>query len=305
MRQTFDLRLALCVTIGLAPTLGCGDGAFTDDLRPPIARLRGTVTTDQAFDLTDVRVALVWRVGGTIDAPPLRVAQDTPLTAGFPAQFELAITELPPAEALTGPDSLPTSAPENGRFAYGAVVAYRDRNQNGQLDLTPVTADAFVDELVGYNEYLTVIYEIDTPNTGYFLIVGEPYEDGIGFFARPIDTPVTLPLHLEPHHSCFLTDWPIEDEDQSLGRGPWPFLDDWNCPAGLPAETEELRCWIDPESQHYSYFALWTTPTSDFILTTCGQARRGCYNGAHPGAGDADDHCPCDPAAGYTCWDGL
>jgi hypothetical protein len=177
-------------------------------------------------------VAIVWSVvssSGT--STELRVARDVAVTPVFPAQFELDLTEPPPAEALNtimGNSSL--------KYAYGSIVAYEDVNKNGTLDLVDPNAPNPIDRVLASPPYDSIVYlqgnapslganGVDDngakPTAGFsfyevqplgeWACSGGPITDGVtpnppcpGFLWKGIDTSITLTLSNDPTLSQFL-----------------------------------------------------------------------------------------------------
>jgi hypothetical protein len=296
------LRSLLTAALAAALLAGCGD-SMPVGFKPPLATLTGTIAVTLPPPAgAEVRVALLWATNTDSWADKSIkhfVAQDVAVTGvTWPAQFQLAITDLPPDNAI-----------EFGA-AGGQVIAYRDLNHNGQLDFTPPDAEHFVDEVVAYDTGL-VIWYFD-PSTGF--------TPGFSTSQGSIDTPITLteqPLA----SSCHLLEWELSSSDGPAGPGPWgpnAGVTHMNyCPGSpvqltadgtgteltdhdghLPAETTELYC----QSDDGFYEARWTPETtSAFVLETCGAVIRTC-NGLRDGSATPPPAwpCPCDPSL-YTC----
>jgi hypothetical protein len=314
MKSLHATRLASTLAAVLATGLcACGDTAPTEEPPVPLAVLSGTISVESPPPAdAEVRVALLWATNSQSWADKSIkhfVAQDVAVTAvTWPAQFQLAITELPPENAL-----------DHGS-AGGQVVAYRDLNHNGKLDFTPPDADHFVDEVVAYDSNLAIWYRDPDMNPGF--------TPGFSTSEGPIDTPITLterPLAA----SCHLLEWELSEPiDGPAGVGPWgpdTGVGHMNyCPespvqltadgvgteltdgdGSPPPETSELACQTfgDPTGQPAGFYdARWSPETtSAFVLETCGTLVRNCSSlrttGGTPPSGWP---CPCDPAK-YTC----
>jgi hypothetical protein len=305
------IGVALAAAATGALLAACDDEAPAP--RPVLATLSGTISaTEPPPADAEIRVALLWATNSkSWEDKSIKhfVAQDVAVTAvSWPATFQLAITELPPENAL-----------DHGA-AGGQVIAYRDLNHNGKLDFTPPDADHFVDEVFAYDSDLAVWYQDPDMNPG--LTPGFSTSEG------SIDTPITLterPLAA----SCHLLEWELSDPANGpAGVGPWgpnTGVGHMNyCPesptqltadgvgveltdgdGSPPPETTELACQVfsgPPDQPAGFYEARWSPEnTSAFVLATCGTPVRSCNslrasNDTPPPAWP----CPCDPAR-YTC----
>ena len=288
----------------------CGS-SMPDDHKPILATISGTIAATPSITETppsegEIRVALLWATNSdSWQDKHIKhfVAQDVAITAvSLPAQFELAITDLPPENAL-----------DHGAGG-GQVIAYRDLNHNGKLDFTPPDADHFVDEVVAYDSELVVWYFDPETHPGFI--------PGFSTSKGPIDTPVTL-TERPFAASCHLLEWELNDPiDGPAGVGPWgpsSGVGHMNyCPespvylppgaAGVelgdgdgspPPETSELFC--DPPPQGQGYEAYWVPEvTSAFVLETCGPVERTCHALRASDVVPSGWPCPCDPQK-YTC----
>jgi hypothetical protein len=306
----FHLRNPAPLIAAAALLAGCGE-SMPSDQRPVLATIRGTLQVEPSTSDAEIRVALLWLIydDSSVDQNSKHfVAQDVPVTSvTLPATFELAITDLPPENALY-----------HGT-AGGSVIAYRDLNHNGQLDFTPPDADHFIDEAVAWDDELWIRYVDPELNPGY--------TPGFSTSKGSIDTPVTL-SEVPMVASCHLLEWDLK-QPENAGPGPWgPILSvgmDY-CPespysippggAGVelgdgdgspPPETSEVYCEesfgsSDPVAQVYT--AYWVPEhTSDFVLATCGPLERSCHEGRDLSVmPPAAWPCPCDPSR-YTCRD--
>ena len=171
-----------------------------------------------------IRVAVVWR---NANSNGFNASADAPVTAGAtPFEFNISLTGAPPVDVLItrsilasqygaygsyssssgssyDDPGLPGSPPHfasfepqdlsaDFAFAMGTLVAYRDNNGNGKLDLVDSSATTFVDEVVGINESLGVFWFQGTipnggdlrdlagtlPNAGYDLALLSPCPRG-------------------------------------------------------------------------------------------------------------------------------
>ena len=173
----------------LAPVAG-GCGSLGDvDRREPLAVIQGQLTqagTTSAAAPSNVRIAVVWM---NVSDSSYRATQDVQATPVFPSSYRLELTDPPPREAMASEESSPSEAPDAPStpgnpgtptptpdpdkigtrnvgerpstafsVAYGAVVAYEDRNGNGKLDLVDASATSYVDRILGANADLALIY---------------------------------------------------------------------------------------------------------------------------------------------------
>jgi hypothetical protein len=134
----------------LAVLPACGDAAGVD-YAPPLAELRGVITASEIPSPAEVRVAFAWRRRDP-DGRTLRVTQDVGVRAEFPVRFALAVTRLPPQEALNNGTS--------GAFLYatGTIIVYEDRNQNRTLDLLATDAVESPDRVLGAPSSMSIFY---------------------------------------------------------------------------------------------------------------------------------------------------
>jgi hypothetical protein len=297
--------------LAIGSLAACG-GAMAKNDKPVLATITGSVTvTTPPPQGDEVRVALLWQVNlKTLQDISTKhvVAQDVAVTGEtWPAGFTLAITDLPPADAI-----------ESGT-AIGSVIAYRDLDHNGQLDFTAPDADGFADQILAYDSKLLVSYSQDGAGVapkGFSLNMGSP-----------IDQPIVLTDHSQLAASCYLLDWDLENAS-AAGASPWSIVtnDMSYCPqspeqedpvSGLPqmgngdgsppTDTKELACFTDPNAPNTpspSYTAYWHPPTeSPFISQTCGALARHCHalrDSTQGAAVPSKWPCPCDPNK-YTC----
>jgi hypothetical protein len=292
-----DMRL-LPVAVALSLVSACSESPSGGDDQPDnaIARLRGTLDGETQIDIEGLRVAIVWIGDGHDSTKRPWVPQEVEvvsITPTWPAQFELAITDPPPAGAMHFQIG----------YSQARLVAYRDLNGNGQLDWTPVTADAFVDRVVAYNPGLVLWYFDDG---GLKLML-----PGSGDLLDPT-TPITMLERSALRASCHLLDWmprsafeagkhsyPDPDEGD---QGPWDHEGAVECPGGQPpADVTHLACDETPGPGDYQFWASWTTQTSEFVSSVCGPVMRICWtNRPDPSVGGPWP-CPCDAQTQATC----
>jgi hypothetical protein len=143
----------------------CGRQAGSDYTKP-YATVRGNITAPTPPPPGPLHVALVWLAVH----PPLgaiEIAQDVEVAPQFPAQFELDITSLPPANAVSGfvdpADAASRGLDPNMQWAQAALLVYVDGNGNGVLDMMP-QGQTSPDQVIGKAEGVTL----------WFLAQGSP-----------------------------------------------------------------------------------------------------------------------------------
>jgi hypothetical protein len=222
----------------------------------PLATIQGALTNTSNVPVgNDVRVAVVWVA---VDGQHLSVSEDLPVQPVFPSSFVIQLTAPPPASAIQ-----PLPGSDSTSIALGAVVAYEDLNGNGQLDLVPDDAGAFIDKIVGANESMYLVYiagalspalnakQTGTPTLGYNLGRASSCQvmpPGPGATADggqtcsqdkdewlPITTPYDLPLSSDPQVNQIM----CANGTSASGGGSFPSV--WDVgrqgtpPGGYPA----------------------------------------------------------------------
>jgi hypothetical protein len=184
---------SLVLLSGLSLTLAasaCGSLDANSGVSPPLATIGGAIVEAPGAPSAsgNIRVAVVWRA---LDSGQVSVSQDLPVQPKFPSSFQIQLDIPPPASALISGQDLealffptPTAGtcgiPVDGgegcsdaaapavdaglpsladwSIGVGIVVAYEDVNDNGQLDLVANDASSYVDEIVGVNNDLAILY---------------------------------------------------------------------------------------------------------------------------------------------------
>lgn len=151
----FVLRLPRRVPwlAALAAAAGCGE-AVGPDYAPPLASFRGVITASELPAPAEVRVAFAWRKRDP-EGNILRVTQEAAVRAEFPVRFALAVTRLPPEEAMNDGT---TSAGTAFRYATGTLIVYEDRNRNQRLDLLATDARESADRVLGAPSAMSMFY---------------------------------------------------------------------------------------------------------------------------------------------------
>jgi hypothetical protein len=181
----------------LASTFACGELGDAGE-RSALAVIDGRLdqqgaTPSSLEEASNVRVAVLWMTSNV----GYKSAYDVPVVPVFPSKFRVELLDPPPEAAMvnfgddvvapTGdnenvsrPKTLPLPAhayavgPQSASFAVGTIVAYEDRNGNGQLDLLDPDAPP-VDRVLGANEELLLVYvEGGLPPAGFFSAISEP-----------------------------------------------------------------------------------------------------------------------------------
>jgi len=223
-----DARLfCLASTLAMSAAACGGEGiSGTTDQPSTLAVVEGEIdnTLHVAVEPSSFRLAVVWtsfvKVEGSHTA--LRIAEDIPVTPSFPAQFQVALKQPPPAEVL-----LPVGDSKL-KGALASLVAYEDTNHNGKLDVLEPDAKTAIDRVWAVAEDDTIAYfEGDgsappnflddvgnAPRAGFQLwkfeplggwacsggpiLSGPPPESCPGFLLQPITTPIRLSLSGSP-----------------------------------------------------------------------------------------------------------
>ena len=290
--------LAACADTGGRGDDDDGDGPL------PANHIRGTIELDtrtQALvapvppDPSEVHVGLAW-MGERVGADPMVrpwALQEVSIVSrsnSWPMEFELAITEPPPAGAIGW---------ELG-YSQAKFVAYRD-NGNGTLDWTPVAADTFIDSVVAFHPHLNLIHQDDGGLQLYMPGEGEP---------SPPDTPITLLERSDERSSCHLLEatprfafealrhsFPDPDEGD---QGPWDGQQFVYCPTDIPPPGANLACQ-DAQVGQYQYYTSWpATGPSAHMSQTCGGLMHFCEGHREDPNAPGPWPGPCDPNV-YNC----
>jgi hypothetical protein len=226
----------------------CGGATGTDKQGPPLVTLHGQLTgTAGASTTGPVSVAIAWypalASNGATANPKAIVTQQVTFQGNFPVDFSLQLDGPPPDDAMV---DLAANGGV-GKAAYGALLAFEDRNGNGTLDLVPLSGGP-IDKIVGSSigdpslVQPAITYSIQyldgTPGLGDELdvlgaaqgynLMQAHYEYGVE--PVPLDTSIAIPI---------------------TGT---PALDILACPADL-APSFATACGIDPYDGGYSLFA--------------------------------------------------
>lgn len=266
-------------------------------MRLPAARI-----APSPVDPSEIRVALAWMATDLDPSQRPWVMQDVAIvhmSDTWPPEFELAITEPPPAGAV------------HWQLGYSQAkfVAYLDNNHNGKLDWTSIDAAAFNDEIIAYHPHLNLVYE---DNGGLKLITPDSNGELVD-----ASTPIKLLERSTPRDSCHLLDWtprfafeasrhsyPNPEEGD---QGPWDNQAFPKCVTNVPPAGASVACQPEfgmpmyPVNQ-YQYFTSWTTAPSAFIANTCGGVMRFCEGYRPDPSVGGDWPCPCDSTK-YSCVD--
>lgn len=261
-----------------ACVLSASCGNLGGEEPPPVAALRGTLTNAAEMKVTGpLRVALVWSNVDLAQAafenasdgdgavlPETRprngagswtVTQELALEPKFPASFELALREPPPAHMLFGGDSLPEDAralwPAEARMAVGLLVVYEDRNANGRLDLLEVDADGKDKLVAATGSMLLVYFEQAVPHA---LFDSEEYPEL--FEGEPM-----LGYNLVVTPGCFFDEpcneqvrWLPPDQPFEMALGDDPIVSTLLCAnAGSRTEVTEVRDMGDTVPSRYPH----------------------------------------------------
>ena len=153
MRTKLLVLANALVSVAAAP-LGCGSLDGHTGTPGTLATVQGGLVNPSGYSVqNDVRVAVVWRnLDNSRPQIEYIVSQDLPVRPVFPSSFVVQLDGPPPAAALHVQEGYDFPVGE------GVVVAYEDLNGNGKLDLVPDDAGAFIDQIVGANEDMALIY---------------------------------------------------------------------------------------------------------------------------------------------------
>jgi hypothetical protein len=199
---------------GLLLVAGCGSLRGDTDRNDPLGTMTGFLSgSDTQLLQSHPRVAVVWMQ----DDGAVNVSEDLPVEPMFPSRFAVPLHHPPPEGAMMGVDGFP-----GARVAFGALVAYDDRNGNGALDLVGDDATAFVDAILGGNPTLAIAYfegELPklpggtSPPPGYTLVMPNPVcagqepdhpESCDWDTLIPIDRPYELKVEKDPEVSTLM-----------------------------------------------------------------------------------------------------
>ena len=163
-------RIATISALGLA-LAGAGCGSLSGDTGSPstLTNIHGTISSDSASMLPpSLATAIVW-FGMSADHAFHESADSVPVSGGFPASFEIALTAIPPASAMIDFSTVFGNSPDVGatgvHVALGFVVAYDDLNGNGRLDIVDGGASQYVDQVEGVADRLILYVDQSVPDS--------------------------------------------------------------------------------------------------------------------------------------------
>jgi hypothetical protein len=153
------------LSLALAHIAACGQLSGDTGSPSTLTTIHGTVVSDSTSTPPKaLATAIIWYeklADGTLH----EAADSVPVSGTFPASFSIALKSVPPASATADLSNVfATSAglaATGVNVAWGFVVAYDDRNGNGQLDLVDASASQYVDEIEGVAD--RVIFYLDKP----------------------------------------------------------------------------------------------------------------------------------------------
>ena len=167
------------LALALAHTAACGQLSGDTGSPSTLTTIHGTITSNSTSAPASLATAIVWyemSPDGTLH----EAADSVPVSGTFPASFSIALTGVPPASAMLDfATFLGTSrsvAATGVHVAVGLVVAYDDRNGNGQLDLVDASASQYIDEIEGVADRYIVYLDKSVPAT----LVTSPEFDALG-----------------------------------------------------------------------------------------------------------------------------
>ena len=282
----FSRRFATMSALGLA-LCGAGCGSLSGNTGSPstLTNIHGTVTSDSTSTLpASLATAIVW-FGISADHTFHESADSVPVSGGFPASFEIALTTVPPANAMTDFSTAFGASPDVGatgvHVALGFVVAYDDLNGNGRLDLVDAGASEYVDEIAGVADKLIVYVDQPVPAS----LAANPQFTALGIDGSMPEKGYNLAVLASNY--CFAdTDagagsagacvsghiWKPMDTPVSLSLGKGPVIG--------PGDPQQLMCSTGPNGS--------TTLFSGNLPSTISVAD---FSGALPSADDPTIHC--------------
>lgn len=142
-------QLSVALTaLGLVFTTACGGLPNNEGTPSTLVTLHGHVDDPTGtLSQANVRVALIW--AGTTNA---FLAVDAPVRSTL-GGFSLPIWSAPPTQVLiTKYTKVPIAV------AYAHVVAYRDDNHNGKLDMLNESSPKAIDHIVGADQTHVLVY---------------------------------------------------------------------------------------------------------------------------------------------------
>lgn len=280
----------LTVLVALS-TGACGAVSGNTDEPTTLASIHGQLTNPDSIvvDSGALRVAVVWSADANKSV--IHAAQDVAVTPQFPAGFTVNLTMPPPTSAMID------SKVQGLRIAYGAVIAYEDRNHNGQLDLVDPSAPNYVDRVVAANENTVIFYLEGTlpdsatditgtdkslPSLGFNFYTdtfcfggqgpsGKPCEEETSW--KPISEPITLSLSDSPHLAQLMCK--SSSGGTSSTGGPVRQHPAGEMPSEFPAKNDKnLVCAAGGRS--YSFLQCTTTSSG-----LCGEVTSTCEGNAY------------------------
>lgn len=173
-----NVKVLLCILASAAWVAGCGDapknGTSQSD---PIFSINGKLTASAESmpnDIVgDLRVAVIW-VSAELPLPPsgppenvedLEVffSQSVEVTdTQLPASFTISLNELPP-DAFMRRWTTESGQPDldSGRYAIGFLVAFDDRDGDGEFTLPTVNTVELADPILHSSSYETLIVFVE------------------------------------------------------------------------------------------------------------------------------------------------
>ena len=141
---------SLLVSLFTLAAVACGETPADPAQVMPLAVVNGTISNPDSLSVQGtLRTAIVWYNLDSQKTQVYAVAQGVEVTPQFPAGFTLSLSDPPPAAAMTMLDYSEDKESAPVRGAFGQLVAYEDRNGNGQLDVVKRGDGAYIDRIVG------------------------------------------------------------------------------------------------------------------------------------------------------------
>jgi hypothetical protein len=186
--------------VGIVMLAACGPQEPQPEPEPTTNRVSGALTSTEVHE-HPIRVVVAWWTGHSrgISAPQVVVTQPIAYSGSFPMKYTFELDGPPPAEVL---EQWTQTDGTTGRQADGELLAYEDRNGNGQLDTIPVDGVP-VDRIVARSFEDDPDRDPDwTIRAGWFNLLYNENDttgrvpDGYGLYSAAAPVPLSTPVKL-------------------------------------------------------------------------------------------------------------
>lgn len=265
----------VCTALTLACATACGGLPDHEGAESTLVTLHGSVQSQSgSLAGADVHVALIWENG-----EQHALAVEAPVKAEFPASFSLPVKSAPPSDFV-----VPFQEIKGAEVAIGLLVAYRDDNGNGKLDLLDESSPKAIDHIVGTDKTHYLVFVKSASAAGLKEMTGEngvvpepgfniltPIDNGNSFVWDPISTNLVLTEDDSPESQMVMCETgatssgsggPVTDAPPgAIGpNGAYPAPDDPNvsCDPNAPDEyiySEEKLTVDRPCDKQYTVVA--------------------------------------------------